>query len=103
LKSAALLRLTTCVILGLSFLSVDAEAKQRQPRDAYAKKIFKLSHPCPATGERRGRCPGYIIDHVEPICAGGADIPRNMQWQTVKEAKAKDLDEKRQCAALKRQ
>lgn len=34
--------------------------------------------------------PGYVIDHVVPLKRGGADAPRNMQWQTIEAAKAKD-------------
>jgi len=41
------------------------------------------------TGYPQGR-PGYVIDHVVPLSRGGADAPSNMQWQTVREAKAKD-------------
>jgi hypothetical protein len=37
-----------------------------------------------------GACPGYVIDHVEGAQAGAADVPSNMQWQTVQEAQAKD-------------
>jgi hypothetical protein len=37
-----------------------------------------------------GRCPGYVIDHVQPLKEGGADEPRNMRWQTTQDAKAKD-------------
>ena len=51
---------------------------------------FQMSHPCPATGKTTGVCPGYVIDHVVPLKRGGADAPTNMQWQTVKAAKAKD-------------
>ena len=51
---------------------------------------FQKAHPCPATGWTRGRCPGYVVDHVKPLKRGGADIPANMQWQTKAEAKAKD-------------
>jgi hypothetical protein len=38
----------------------------------------------------RGACPGYVIDHVIALKRGGADAPSNMQWQTVRAAKAKD-------------
>lgn len=41
------------------------------------------------TGYPKGR-PGYIVDHVKPLKRGGADAPCNMQWQTIKDAKAKD-------------
>jgi hypothetical protein len=56
------------------------------------------AHPCPSTGKTRGACPGYVVDHVTPLCAGGADRPWNMQWQTVSAAKIKDRDERAQCA-----
>jgi hypothetical protein len=38
------------------------------------------------TGYPKGR-EGYVVDHVVPLECGGADVPSNMQWQTVKEAK----------------
>jgi hypothetical protein len=71
-------------------------------RSAKAKDDFKHSHPCPATGKQRGPCPGYVIDHVKPLCAGGPDAPSNMQWQTIAAGKAKDREERRECAALRR-
>ncbi|MDR2880849.1 MAG: HNH endonuclease [Azoarcus sp.] len=55
-----------------------------------AKRAFKQLHPCPSTGKTKGSCPGYVIDHIVPLKRGGADMPCNMQWQTVREAKAKD-------------
>ncbi len=54
-------------------------------------------HPCPSTGEAKGRCPGYVVDHIKPLCAGGQDRPSNMQWQTTAEAKNKDRLEREQC------
>jgi hypothetical protein len=62
-------------------------------RSRAAISSFKKQHPCPATGEPAGRCPGYIIDHVEPLECGGIDDPSNMQWQTLAAAKAKDRTE----------
>jgi hypothetical protein len=41
--------------------------------------------------------PGYVVDHVKPVCAGGADHPSNMQWQTKAEAKKKDRLEAQDC------
>lgn len=48
-------------------------------------------NPCPAAGERKGSCPGndYVIDHIEPLCAGGEDHKRNMQLQTVGDVRKK--------------
>ena len=51
-----------------------------------------------ATGHPNG-WPGHVVDHVVPLCAGGADDPSNMQWQTVGDAKAKDRQERATCAA----
>ena len=59
-------------------------------RSTKAKDEFKHAHPCPANGHTSGSCPGYVIDHVVPLKRGGADVPTNMQWQTVAEGKAKD-------------
>lgn len=66
-------------------------------RDPKAVAAFKRSNPCPSTGKPRGACPGYIVDHIKPLCAGGADKPSNMQWQTVKDAMEKDKEERREC------
>jgi len=48
------------------------------------------------TGYPNGR-PGYVVDHIIPLACGGADVPGNMQWQTVAAAKAKDKWERRKC------
>jgi hypothetical protein len=59
-------------------------------RSAAARDAFKREHRCPSTGRPRGACPNYVIDHIKPLAIGGADAPSNMQWQTIKAAKAKD-------------
>jgi len=45
------------------------------------------------TGYPKGR-KGYVVDHIVPVECGGADVPSNMQWQTVQEAKTKDRSER---------
>src|SRR5262245_22751645 len=45
------------------------------------------------TGYPRGR-KGYVVDHIVPLECGGADVPSNMQWQTVEAAKIKDGSER---------
>lgn len=69
---------------------VARDRHDRIARSAKAKREFRHSHPCPATGKPSGACPGYVIDHVRPLKRGGPDTPGNMQWQTYAEAKAKD-------------
>lgn len=88
-------------------LSVAAEciqhvAEAKIPRSAAAKAEFKRVHPCPSTGLSRGACPGFVVDHVHPLCAGGADHPGNMQWQAVSDAKKKDRAERRLCGVRSR-
>lgn len=77
--------------------SVARDSRGRIKRSKAAINAFKRQQPCPATGSSSGRCPGYVIDHVNPLECGGADAPSNMQWQTVAEGKAKDKTE-RSCA-----
>jgi len=46
------------------------------------------------TGYPKGR-KGYVVDHIIPLECGGADVPSNMQWQTVQAAKIKDRTERK--------
>ena len=68
-----------------------------EARDASARRAFVRENPCPATGQPRGKCPGWVVDHIVPLCAGGPDKPGNMQWQTVDDAKIKDREEMQLC------
>ena len=73
-------------------------ASAREHRSAAVKHEFQLTHPCPATGLTSGACPGYIKDHIVPLVCGGPDAPSNMQWQTIRDAKANDKWETKGCA-----
>src|SRR4051812_32288223 len=64
-------RCTTC----------EGDASGRIKRDPTARRAFVREHPCPATGQTTGACPGYVVDHVQPLKRGGVDAPENMQWQ----------------------
>ena len=48
------------------------------------------------TGYPRGRT-GYVVDHIVPLCACGADAMHNLQWQRADSAKVKDKAERAQC------
>ena len=54
---------------------------------------------CPAT-KKVGACPGYIVDHKDPLCACGADKISNMQYQTYKASLRKDISERKQCRGM---
>lgn len=45
---------------------------------------------------RHGRA-GYELDHIIPICSGGADTEDNLQWQPLAEAHEKDRVEAYAC------
>lgn len=72
---------------------VQRNSKSRIARDPKQKARFEKAHPCPSTGRSHGACPGYVVDHINPLKRGGADRPENMQWQTKEEARRKDRTE----------
>jgi hypothetical protein len=88
------------VAIVLALLALHA-ASANAHRDLHQRAAFTKAHPCPSTGKSRGACPGYVVDHVKPLCAGGRDHPSNMQWQTREEAKVKDREERKMCAGLR--
>lgn len=84
-------------VILLALVALSAEA-----RDPAQVRAFRATHACPATGKLgMGACPNFVVDHSLPLCAGGVDAPSNMQWQTVADAKAKDVQERALCARLK--
>ncbi len=78
------------ILLLAAAMSLATYAEAKTHRDPGQVRAFKHEHHCPSTGRGSGKCPGYIVDHVKPLCHGGADRPSNMQWQTKADAKAKD-------------
>jgi hypothetical protein len=58
-----------------------------EPRDPAAVREFIRQNPPP--GERGN----FVVDHIIPLIAGGTNALNNLQWQTVPDAKAKDLIE----------
>lgn len=50
------------------------------PRDETQKQAFRKENSCPSTGEKKGACPGYQVDHKKALMNGGRDKPENMQW-----------------------
>lgn len=88
---------TALLCLAVSLALLPGVSDARIKRSQSAKVEFKLDHPCPATGARKGPCKGWVIDHVNPLACGGIDAPSNMAWQTVADAKAKDKWERKGC------
>jgi hypothetical protein len=69
----------------------------REYRSREVTREFQREHPCPSTGRTSGACPGYLKDHAKPLACGGPDAVWNLQWQTIRDAKAKDRWERRAC------
>jgi hypothetical protein len=89
--TALAVALAVCFVLA-------ACASPKERRSTSVKREFQLTHPCPATGRTDRPCPGYVKDHIVPLACGGPDAPSNMQWQTIRAAKAKDKWETKGCA-----
>jgi hypothetical protein len=69
-------------------LSLSVSAGERRSRTV--ARDFQREHPCPSTRLTTGACPGYTKDHIKALACGGADAIWNLQWQTIREARAKD-------------
>lgn len=70
------------------------------PRSSAVRLSFARHNACPATGAFQTSCPGYVIDHVIPLCAGGPDTTANMQWQEYRASLEKDVKERALCRLL---
>ena len=87
------------LILSLLILSVAALAEARDPHQV---ALFRKDNPCPATGHTTGACPGWVVDHIKPLCFDGVDAPSNMTWQSRAVSFKKDAFEREACALLKK-
>lgn len=65
-------------------------------------RAFRAENPCPSTGRTRGACPGWAVDHVRALCAGGEDARTNMQWISNEDHRFKTLVDVRECRKLRR-
>lgn len=82
----------TLILVLLLVFATPADARSSGERMKFRKK-----NPCPATQSVRGACPGWEIDHIEPLHCGGADRPYNMQWLTVAAHRAKTREQRGRC------
>lgn len=62
---------------------IKRDATGRIERSSAVLRAFRDRYPCPSTGQRRGACPGWNIDHVIPLRQGGCDAVPNLQWLPV--------------------
>ncbi len=85
----------------LIFDAVSITAMGETIRDPAQVHAFRQLNACPGTGLVSGACPGWVVDHKIPLCAGGADSPENMQWQDEKAGHQKDVLEWYMCRQMK--
>jgi hypothetical protein len=90
------LRAALSLILALAFFGADASTK----RSAAVRAEFVRSNPCPDPSAGK-RCKGFVVDHVIPLCAGGADAIGNLQWQSQRDSYRKDAEERRLCKRIR--
>lgn len=64
----------------LSALFVAGALSAKTQRSAAELLTFKRHTPCSSTGLRSGACPGYLVDHANPLSAGGTDTRDSIQW-----------------------
>jgi hypothetical protein len=84
--------------LGLALLGAPAWALDRSPA---VKAEFRKANPCPATGKKRGACPGWEVDHRVALMCGGPDAVENLQWLAVEEHRKKTARERQECKRRK--
>lgn len=90
------------LLCALVLASAASQAGSRTERDRSQVRAFRAEHVCPATGQHRGACPGYHVDHITPLCAGGPDRPDNMQWITREDHRFKTLVDVKECRKMRR-
>lgn len=61
-----------------------------------------MEQACPATGLHRGACPGWQVDHIVALCAGGPDKRANMQWINLDDHRFKTYVDVRECRKVRR-
>lgn len=81
------------MLMWICYLFAKESHAATTPRGWWAPYMFRKYNACPGTGKFDGPCPGWIMDHMESLRCGGRDVPENIWWQTIEEARVKDQQE----------
>lgn len=92
-------RLCGCLLILLLTLPSSAEAGTK--RNPATVREFKRTHICPSTGTYTQKCPGFVVDHLTALCAGGQDAVENMAYQEYNASIEKDKLERAECRAMR--
>jgi hypothetical protein len=79
---------------------VQGAATGQLSRSASEVRAFRAANPCPITGQIRGPCKGFEVDHAIPLCAGGPDHRSNMAWLSLEDHRFKTFVDVRECRKL---
>ena len=90
-----------CLIAAISAATTHISAEAQIKRDRAQVRAFRAENPCPATGRTRGACPNFQVDHITPLCAGGADKKENLQWLSKEDHRFKTLVDVRECRRVR--
>ena len=82
-----------CVVLGGLWPSSDVSAAPERSRAQV--RAFLRQQGLEQTP------PGYEVDHIVPLCAGGADSPENMQLLTKRQHREKTREDLRLCRKMR--
>jgi 5-methylcytosine-specific restriction endonuclease McrA len=83
--------------LFVALLLACAGATAKTERSHKVRHAFVKEQACPSTGKHRLPCPGWQIDHIQPLKCNGPDAIPNLQWLTVEDHKAKTKREAKEC------
>jgi hypothetical protein len=79
----------------LIFLLAVALSLPVYARDAKQVYAFRKTHECPATNKIQTTCPGWVVNHIEPLSWGGKDAPENMEWEQKAPSYKRDVIERK--------
>ena len=89
-------------LVAWGLLATSRPIDEEPQADSGQKELFVKKYACPVNGKHTQLCPGWVVNYVKPLCAGGPDRITNLQWQTVATAKRKEREAQKMCAKGKK-
>lgn len=86
----------------LALLALAACQDERPARSRAEVRAYQRETICPSTGKFGAPCPGYQVDHIIPLCWGGADDRTQFQYLTIAEHRLKTKADIALCRAKRR-
>lgn len=86
------------LVAALALASASVASSSAERSRALRAEFMRLN-PCPSTGQSKGACPGWQVDHREALVCDGRDELANLQWLTVRAHREKTRVEVKLCRA----